>query len=243
MKSLSCVIALLWSFAGFLTAEEEGRSVKFRLLGYEHSKDVIKGSVAGGGGAKLDVEFFTGGFGPQVEGRFTDGKARFFVESPDPEGKPVRKIVAEGSLGTSEAQVFVLFPEADAADGPVYKILTFDDLEVSFPMGATRVINLAPVPVRLNLAGADLPPLKPGGVQVYPQVKKVDEWNMFTARIDFEAKAGKWVPVATQSWKASERKRDWVITRVDPASKAPSVQLYQDIPPWREDALPVGGGR
>jgi hypothetical protein len=243
MKALSCIIAILCSSFGLLIAQEEGWSVKFRLLCYEHSKDVIKGSVAGEGGSNLEVEFFTGGFGPQVEGRFTDGKARFFVESPGPDGKPVRKIVAEGSLGTSEAQMFVLFPEPNAADGPVYKILTFDDLEASFPMGSTRVINLAPVPIRLNLAGADLPPLKPGGVRVYPLVKKVDEWNMFTARIDFEVKAGTWVPVATQSWKASERKRDWVITRVDPKTKAPSVQLYQDIPPWREEALPVGGGQ
>lgn len=136
-------------------------------------------------------------------------------------------------------QVFFLLPETKQG-GPVYRVLAFDDEERSFPMGATRVINLAPFQIRLNLAGSDLAPIKPGGMAVYPQVKVVDEWNMYTARIDFFAKE-QWVPVATQSWKASDRKRDWVITQMDMATNSPAIRLYQDIPPWREEALPVGG--
>lgn len=239
MKSLVVFCSLLVAFASVLNGQEEGRKVKFRLLCYEHAKEVLKGNVLTDGGKTQEVEFFTGGFGPQIIGRFTDGKARFFVDSRGPDGKTVRKIVAEGALGPSEVQMFLLFPETKN-EGPVYKILSFDDLETSFPMGATRLINLATFPVRLNLAGADLPPVKPGGLQVFPQVKQVDEWNMFTARIDFGVEPEKWVPVATQSWKASDRKRDWVITHVDPVTKAPAVRLYQDIPPWRETVLPVG---
>ena len=72
------------------------------------------------------------------------------------------------------------------------------------------------------------------------KIKQVDEWNMFTARIDFSVEGDKWVPVATQSWKASNRKRDWVITHVDPATKEPAIRLYQDIPPWHDEKLPGG---
>lgn len=216
-----------------LLGQDEARLVKFRLLCYEHARETIKAFVVGANGAKEEVIFYTGGFSPQTTGKFTGGKVRFFTEKPGSDGKPVVTIVAEGSLEPSAMQMFLLLPEVKEA-GPVYKVLAFDDLEASFPMGSTRVINLANFPVRLNLAGADMPPIKRGGFQVFPQVKQVDAWNMFTARIDFAVATDKWVPVVTQSWKASNRKRDWVLAHVDPLTKQPVIRIYQDIPPWRE---------
>lgn len=224
-----------------LAAQDDGRVVKFRVLCYEQAKETVKGFVVGAAGAKQDVEFFTGGFGPQLSGKFAGDKVRFYVEKPGPDGKPVRSVVGEGNLVASAVQMFLLLPESKPS-GPVYRVLAFDDLETSFPMGSTRVINLAPFPIRLNLAGADLKPIAAGGMAVYPQVKTVDEWNMYTARIDFNVEGQQWVPAATQSWKASERKRDWVITHLDPASQTPAIRLYQDVPPWREVVLPVGSG-
>lgn len=135
-------------------------------------------------------------------------------------------------------QAFVLIP-TDAKTGPIYRIVAFEDGEEAFPMGATRVINLAPFPIRLNLAGADMDPIKPGGIGMYPMVKQVDDWNMYTAKIQFGVAEGHRVDVATQSWKASTGKRDWVISRFDPATKQPVVRQYQDIPPWRKTVLPV----
>jgi hypothetical protein len=32
-----------------------------------------------------------------------------------------------------------------------------------------------------------------------------------------------------------------VITHIDPVSQTPAIRLYQDVPPWREVALPIGG--
>lgn len=241
MKKFHAVCALVWAIVTTLSAQQDARVVKFRLLCYEHSKDTVKGLVTGENGNQ-EISFFTGGFGPQSSGKFIGGKAVFFVENPGPDGKPVKKIVAQGDLVSSAVQMFLLFPETKEG-GPVYKILAFDDLETSFPMGATRVINLASFPIRLNLSGADLPSIKPGGLQVYPQVKQVDEWNMYSARIDFEVAEGQWVPVATQSWKASNRKRDWVITHFDAATRSPAIRLYQDIPPWREDKIEPGVSR
>lgn len=241
MNTITSICAILGFSMASVLAQDEARLVKFRLLCYEHARDTIKALVVGPEGGKQEVEFFTGGFSPQIAGKFTGGKVRFFTETLGSDGKTVTTIVAEGNLNPSSEQMFLLLPEA-GDKGPVYKVLTFDDLEGSFPMGATRVINLASFPIRLNLAGADMPPVKPGGVQVYPQVKVVDEWNMYPARIDFGLVAAQWVPVATQSWKASERKRDWVITHLDPATHEPTIRLYQDIPPGREDKLPVGKG-
>jgi hypothetical protein len=239
MRTLIALCGIGWLALGSLAAQEDARLVKFRVLCYEHAKETLKGFVVGAGGDKQEVEFLTGGFGPQLTGKFAGGKVRFYVEKPGPDGKLVRSVVGEGNLDPSAVQLFLLLPETKPA-GPVYRVLAFDDLEAAFPMGSTRVINLAPFPIRLNLAGADLEPIKSGGMKVYPQVKVVDEWNMYTARIDFFAQE-QWVPVATQSWKASDRKRDWVITHLDPASQSPAIRLYQDIPPWREVVLPLGG--
>ena len=241
MNTIASICAVLGVSVASLLAQDDARLVKFRLLCYEHARDTFKALVVGPEGGKQEVEFFTGGFSPQIVGKFTGGKVRFFTEKTGPDGKLVTTIVAEGNLNPSAEQLFLLVPEAREKSA-AYKILTFDDLEASFPMGATRVINLASFPIRLNLAGTDMPPVKPGGVQIYPQVKVVDEWNMYPARIDFGLVAAQWVAVATQSWKASERKRDWVITHVDPATHEPIVRLYQDIPPGREDKLPVGKG-
>lgn len=222
------------------TAQQDaGRVVKFRVLCYEHIEGTLGANVMAENGNPVAVDFYTGGFGPQLNGRFTDGKARFFVESPGPDGKPKRTVVAEGNLVDSAVQMFLLFPEKKE-QGSHYRILAFDDQEKSFPMGSTRVINLAAQPVRMTFAGAVMPPIKPGGVQTFPQVKAVDEWNMFTANIDLGLEDGQWATIATQSWKASDRKRDWVITHVDPLTRSPAIRLYQDIPPWREVRLTGG---
>jgi len=240
MKTMVCLIGAVLTPLVPLAAQDDARPVKFRVLCYEQVRDIVKGFVMSGGGDKQEVTFYTGGFGPQVSGSFTDGKVRFYEEKPGPEGTVVRSVVGEGKLADSPEQLFFLLPE-NKPNLPTYRVLAFDDQEKSFPMGATRVINMTPFHVRLTLAGKDLEPIKPGGMAVYPQVKAVDEWNMFTARIDFFAKA-QWVPVSSQSWKASDRKRDWVITQIDPATHSPTIRLYQDIPPWRETVLPVGKG-
>ncbi|MCB1132462.1 MAG: hypothetical protein KDN05_15150 [Verrucomicrobiae bacterium] len=146
------------------------------------------------------------------------------------------KLVAEGKLASGAKQAFVLIPTDDES-GPLYRVVAFDDSEKAFPMGATRVINLAPFAIRLKLAGVDIPPIKPGGVASYPLVKKVDEWNMYSARIEFEVAKDQWVAVANQSWKASDRKRDWVITRFNLENRQPAIKLYRDVPPWRVEEL------
>lgn len=215
--------------------------VSFRVLCFEHVQEITSVFVAVPGGAdgKLEVPLYTSEFSGEFETAFAGGRASLFVEETGADGNITRRVVAEGPLGRSPRQAFVLVPAPEGEDA-VYRIVSFDDREESFPMGATRVINFASFPVRLNLAGADMPPIEPGGAQVYPPVRAVDDWNMFSVRVDFGVEADRWVPVATQSWKASDRKRDWVITRVDPATRQPAIRLYQDIPPWRQEALPTG---
>lgn len=232
--------AVLLNYIPLASAQESsGTEVSFRVLCFEHRDNVTSVFAPGNDAAKIEVPLYTNDFSDPLKARFLAGKATFYIEEKLPDGKIGRKLVAEGNLGKGTKQAFVLIP-TDQKSGPIYRVVAFDDSEESFPMGATRVINLAPFPIRLNLAGADMESIKPGGIGVYPIVKKVDEWNMYTARIDFEVKEGQWVGVATQSWKASDRKRDWVVTRYDQETRQPAIRLYQDVPPWRKQQLPVG---
>ncbi len=240
IRYCSIPVALLVSNAAAL-AQNGGTEVTFRILCFEHRNDITSVLAPGNDAQRIEVPLYTNEFSDQMKARFIGGKASFYIEETGADGKPARKVVAEGKLAAGNRQAFVLIP-TDGEKGPTYRVVAFDDREESFPMGATRVINLAPFPIRLNLAGADMEPIKPGGLGLFPMVRKVDEWNMYSARIDFEVQPEQWVAVATQSWKSSDGKRDWVVTRFDQATRQPAIRLYQDIPPWRKKVLPVGGG-
>jgi hypothetical protein len=234
LKFPALLIALLVFALPFKASAQAagGTEISFRVLCFEQRDGVTSAMVPAGDGNKVEVPFYTSDFSPLLKAKFAGGKAAFYVEETLPNGKPQNKLVAEGKLASGTRQAFILIPN-EPSEGPVYRIVAFDDSGESFPMGGLRVINLAPFPIRLNLAGTDTAPIKPGGVGMYPMVKKADEWNMYTARIQFGVADQKWVDVATQSWKASDRKRDWVIARFDPATKQPAIRQYQDIPPWK----------
>lgn len=240
-RFLSAAVLAASLLSPFASAQQ-GIEVSFRVLCFEHRDNITSVLAVGNEATKVEVPLYTNEFSDPLKALFTGGKASFYVEQPGADGKPQRRIVAEGNLASGNRQAFVLVPTDDKT-GPAYRVVAFDDGEESFPMGATRVINLAPFPIRLNLAGTDIPPIKPGGLGLFPMVRKVDEWNMYSARIDFEISPDQWAVVATQSWKSSDRKRDWVITRFDQATRQPAIRLYQDIPPWRKPQLPaISGG-
>lgn len=238
LRALFLTILLTLSHA---VAQNEGVKVVFRLLCFEQRDgiDALWVTQPGADAGNKEVVLFTGGFSEEHEGVFAAGKAELFVEETRPDGTKSRKVLASGKLADSPRQAFLLIPTGEKS-GPIYRILCFDDRESAFPMGATRLINLATFPVRLAIAEKELPPIEPGGMQIYPMVKTVDEWNMFKARIDFGVKADQWVPVSTQSWKASDQKRDWVVTSFSAETRQPVVRLYKDIPPWRKPNLEIG---
>ncbi|WP_367872941.1 hypothetical protein [Luteolibacter sp. Populi] len=234
-KAISCLASLVFISGAFTAAAQEKRTVSFRALCYQHMGDVKYVSLpAPAAGAPVQVPLPTSGFGTETKGVFEDGMVRFFAENSNPP-----KVIAEGKLAKSERQVFLFLPSPDAK--MVYRVHALNDDEASFAMGSTRVLNLGAVKIRLNFAGADLPPIEPGGMAIYPMVKTADEWGMFTARVDYDNGKGGWTPVSSQSWKSAEEKRDMVIATVDPKTKRPSIRQYQDIPPWRVAALPTGG--
>ncbi len=219
---------------------QDARQVTFRVMCFKHVDDLTSASVPVKGGKEIgEVPLYTSGFSDEFEGSFDDGVARFFKEGTYPAASGAEpEVIAEGKLTSDDRQAFLLLP---SSDGKIpYRVHAMSDDVDAFPMGSTRVLNLAALPIRLNLAGSNLPPIKPGGSVIYPQVKSVDEWNMYTARIEFSNGKEGWIPVASQSWKASDRKRDIVVMALDSKTKRPSIKLYQDIPPRRQTELTGG---
>jgi hypothetical protein len=235
-RAISLLASLVFATGTIPAIAQEARTVNFRVLCYQHVNDVKFVSMLAASGAAVQVPLPTSGFGEDTKGAFTDGMVRFVAENSNPP-----KVVAEGKLAKGDRQVFLFLPSVDANKMP-YHVFALDDDEKNFPMGSTRVLNLSALKVRLNFAGADLPPIPPGSIAVYPKVTTVDEWKMYPARIDFEDGKGGWKPVSNQSWKASDTKRDLVITTVDVRTRQPSIRMYQDIPPWRMQALPTAAG-
>ncbi|MGA0845554.1 MAG: hypothetical protein ACO3RV_03370 [Luteolibacter sp.] len=238
---VSLISLLLIPIAPLLAQSRQGNEISFRVLCYEHRDGITEVFAPGKGDSKIDVPLYSNEFSDSIQARFAAGKASFFIEEKKADGSLEMKLVAEGKLARGNRQAFMFVP-ADDRNDLVYHVVAFEDDEKSFPMGGTRVINLAPFPIRLNLAGADMPAINPGGNEIYPMIRKVDEWNMYSARIDFEVSSNQWLAVAKQSWKASDRKRDWVIARYDGKRKQPMIRLYRDFPPWREKELEVIGG-
>ena len=219
-----------------LKAQEEGRTVNFRVICLEQKDGIRKVQVAKGKPDEtLAIPLLTGNFTDSFKCSFPTESAVFFVE--DSEAPEKRRVVATGKLASGDQQVFLFIPNTEK-EMP-YHIIAMNDDEKSFPMGSVRILNLCAGPVRVNLAGTDMKAIAPGKSSTYPPVKRVDKWGMYQARLDFATPDNQWIPVASPSWKGSELKRDLVITRLDKRSKQPLISYYKDIPPWRKPELAV----
>jgi len=206
--------------------------VTFRVLCFQQLDNIGKVFVPDKSGLPTtELPLYTGGISKDFKETFYDGKVRLVLPHKNPAtGADTGKVVAEGNLASGSRQIFLLLPLGK--NGITYQVHAMDDDKKAFPMGAIRMLNMSPSDVRVKLAGSALPALAPGKTAIYPQVRKVDDWNMYMAEIFIAKKGNEWLPVATQSWKSSDAKRDFVIVLIDPDTNQPSVRLYKDLPPW-----------
>lgn len=220
--------------------KDTGTEVSFRVICTESLAGADHMLLAKENASVVEVPLYVGNFSDLFKGRFTDQKATFYIEDKGADGKVGRKLVAEGPLAKGSRQAFIVTPSS-VKGGPIYQILAFDDTEGSFKMGGTRLINMAPMAARLNVAGTLQEPVPARESAVYPICKKVDDWNMYSVTVELEIKPGEWQKIATQSWRSSDKKRDWVVVSFDAATKKPAVRQYLDIPPWEAGEGIKGG--
>lgn len=233
---LPACLALAFSISA--SHAQEGRKVSFRTLCLEHAKGienvVIPAAIPE---QSQKVQLYTD-VSPVAEGVFKTNEASFFIEKTGPDGKPQRELVGKAPLGKSNRQLFVFMPGDGGEGKPPYLVRSFDDDTQSFAMGSVRAINLAPVPVRFVLSGATTPEIPPTKYAQFPHSKNVNDYNMYPVVVEFLSGNGQWIKGQSVSWKATDRRREIVVTMVDSRFKQPVVRMYTDFPPWMEAPEP-----
>jgi hypothetical protein len=215
------------------TLSAQTTKVEFRTLCLQLLPGLDNLTIAGEkAGETKQVKLFTD-VSPVVEGSFASGQAEFFAETAGADGKPVRQAVARAPLAKSERQLFLFIPTGSKDKLP-YHLVCYDDDTKTFPMGHIRAINLAPGPVRFVISGAQTPEIPPGKHALFPHSKKVNDYDMYPVVIEFRGVDGTWVKGQSVNWKSTDRRREVVITMIDPKFKQPVVKLYGDVPPWLE---------
>jgi hypothetical protein len=228
------VFAALVLAASAATAQNP-RKVAFRTLALEHAGDMTELSLPPGkdGEAPVAVPLYTASISQVFETVFPAGKAVLFAKGGAAGEAPV--VAAEGALAKSDRQLFILIPVAKPAAGkPAYQLRAYDDDTTTFKLGSIRAINLAPVNVRFLVSGARTPEIPSQRYAIFPHATKVDEYNMYQVAAEFRSGSGEWVKGYSASWKATDRRREIVVTLVDGKFKQPVVKVFSDEPPWVE---------
>ena len=234
MKHFRFLSILFFLFAAISRAGEE-RKITFRTLCLEQVGGIDKVVIpTASGGKGADIPLYTD-ISPVVQGVFKSNEAAFYIEKAGPDGQPVLELVGKTPIGKSDRQLFLFLPGAKGEGKPAYQVRSFDDDTGTFGMGSIRAINLAPVAVRYVMSGATTPEIPPGKYAQFPHSKRVNDYNMYPVVVEFRSASGEWVKGQSVSWKATERRREIVLTLVDSRFKQPTVRMYTDFPPWMEN--------
>lgn len=211
----------------------QARKVQFRTLCLEHVQGMTEVALPGekADQAPVAVPLFTAALSPVIEGSFATPNAVFHGKGVGPDGKPV--VVGSGALAKSTRQLFVFTP-AKAGSKTPYEVSAYDDDTDTFKPGMIRAINLSPTPVRFIISGTTTPQIPPARHALFPQSAKKDEYNMYPAVVEFLGGDGKWFKAHSASWKASDRRREVIITLIDEKFKQPTVKIFPDTPPWTQ---------
>lgn len=231
MMRLLPIFALVLSAS---TAFGQGRKVAFRTLCLDQVAGITELSLPGPkpGDAAVSVPLFTASTSDVFEAVFPTSDAVLYAKGAG--DKPV--IAAKAPLAKSDRQLFVLMPGPGGEGKPAYIMRAYDDDLNAFKLGSVRAINLAPVPVRFVISGANTPQIPADKHAIFPQSSKVDEYSMYPVSVEFLSGNGSWVKGYSASWKASDLRREIVVTLVDGKFKQPTVKIFSDIPPWIQQA-------
>lgn len=232
MKSLllaACSLLALLAPAG----AQEKRSITYRTLCFDYINNVKSVHLATAADTTVDVPLYTESISRPVQAEVKGGTAFFSVAAELP--KPGQKEgVLSANLPPSASKVLFLFlPNPGSATNPYVVMAMADDFQ-SFPLGTVKLLNLTPSNVRFDLGefseaqGVVVGPGKFGSVG---SVKKVNHLNAYDAVALYQLPDKKFAAFYNSRWRSVAGKRDLAIAYIDPKSKAPNVNIYEDAPP------------
>ncbi|WP_193213063.1 hypothetical protein [Luteolibacter marinus] len=224
-----------------LAMGQAGGKFSFRTLCFSYVNQVTKVYLTDPkAGTRSEVPLFTDVYSLPAAGSATNGKATFFLTDEVPEkGKTVPSL-APVAVPDSSQVLFVFLPNPGQKDKP-YRVMGMADDTSSFPLGTVKLLNLTPAELRFDMgerAGAQGVKVGPGKTVIVDKVKKVNHLNHYDAKILYQLKPGEFTPFYNSRWRAVDAKRDLVIVYLDPVSKQPVVNVYEDTPLPDKPATP-----
>jgi hypothetical protein len=226
---LRSAIAVLVALAAPLSAQDS-KKITFRTLCLTHVDGVKMLYLPGDEpGQFTEAPLFREVFSLPAEATVKGGKASFLLskDAPAP-GKPPAALPAVAIPGSSKI-LFLFLPNPGKKEAP-YQIVAMPDDESSFPLGTTKTINLTPANLRFELGEQSIE-VAPGKTTIIPAVKKVNHLNQFDAKVSYEIKPDEFVVFYNTRWRSVAAKRDIAVAFVEPTTKKPTVNLYEDAPP------------
>jgi hypothetical protein len=235
------VLVLLLAMAAPLAAQQ-ARKITLRTLCFSHVNGVKKVFLPGSEpGSLVEVPLFTEVFSLPVEASISGGKAAFLLSDAAPESGKARPALPAVNVPDGSKILFLFLPNPGKPEAP-YLVVPMADDEASFPLGTTKAMNLTPANIRFDLgefAGPKGVTVAPGKTAIVEAVRKVNHLNQFDAKVMYEVKPKEFTEFYNSRWRSVAGKRDIAIAYIDPVSKKPMVNLYEDAPPA---VIPRAGG-
>jgi hypothetical protein len=213
---------------------QQTRKIALRTLCFTHVDQVQKVFVAGSEpGSSTEVTLFTETFSRPVEVVAVDGKLTFAL-APHPATPPKEPVPALPAVKLPEgSKILCLFLPNPGKKGQPYQVVALADDLASFPLGSVKLMNLTPAVLRFDLgehAGDKGVTVAPGKTSLLASVRKVNHLNQYDAKGLYQMKPGEFVQFYNSRWRSVAAKRDIAIAYLDPQSKQPMVNLYEDAP-------------
>jgi len=215
-------------------AAQEARKITLRTLCFAHVNGLKKLYLPGEKpGTLAEVPLFTEVFSLPITATIAGGKASFFLGDAAPAAGKTRPALPAVTLPDSAKVLFLFLPNPGKPEAP-YIVVAMADDEASFPLGTTRAMNLTPANLRFDLgefAGPKGIVVAPGKTALIEAVRKVNHLNQYDAKVMYETSPKTFTEFYNSRWRSVAGKRDIAIAYLDPASKQPMVNLYEDAPP------------
>lgn len=235
MKSvLHWLAALLFLAAPALRAQETEeppglkiRAVAFqtdRPLGeiYAHDPVAVAEGVAG---VKVAVKKY---LNHEVDIVPVKGSELVFTTRPDPASvRTSADVVAKVQLPANlKSSILIFLPGSGKAGEPMCRVLVIDDQVRAFPRGSLKVLNLSPLPVRIQLEKKNFD-FKSGETRLIedPPVGA----NQTSGMVAFTHKGGEWQRIGAGVWPHPGDKRVLQILFENPRSKQIEMTGIRDV--------------
>lgn len=205
---------------------QDTRKVVIRSLCFAHVGGLKELEFVQKDSATIEIPLWLGEPSDDITLEVPGNTVSFF--RPDAASEDAPQPVAQGTLGTANRQLLFFVPSGK--ESPAYRVLAFPDDSGAFPMGSTRLLNLAKVPAVFRM-GEHAIKVAPSRATIAPMPRKVNKYNDYNFEIMLQTEKGLY-PVRQTRARAVKSKRDMAVVWIDPRTKRARVNLYTDIPPW-----------